>query len=162
MQNTMKNKSKAVTILLLLSVLSGSCQEESMIQNCEGENGQRIETFYNEELENLPCSLQNINPDTREVNLIIKTQADYIKYITCSAELPAIDFEKYFILAGRYRHHNCAVFDRQQVLLCNNRLIYKVKMREQICNAFTNVYYFAVIERKYEGLQVVFDVGFKN
>ncbi len=151
-----------MTILLLLSVLSGSCQEESMIQNCEGENGQRIDTFYNEELGNLPCSLQNINPDTKEVNLIIKTKADYEKYFTCSAELPTLDFEKYFILAGRYRHHQCAVFDRQQVLLCNNKLIYKVEMLELICAAFTDVYYFTVIERKYEGLQVVFDVGFKN
>ncbi len=162
MQNTMKEKSKAVIILLLLSVLSGSCQEETMIQNCEGENGQRIETFYNEELREIPCSMQHINPDTREVNLVIKTQADYEKYFTCIAELPTLDFTKYFILAGRYRHHNCAVFDRQQVLLCNNKLIYKVEMLEQICNAFTNVFYVTVIERKYEGLQVVFDVGFKN
>ncbi|MDO9553746.1 hypothetical protein [Rhodonellum sp.] len=162
MQNTMKSKSKAVTILLLLTVLSGSCQEESMIQNCEGENGQRIETFYNEELREIPCSIQNINPDTREVNLVIKTQADYDKYFTCSAELPTVDFEKYFILAGRYRHHQCAEFNRQQVFICNNKLIYKVEMHELICAAFTNVFYVTVIERKYEGLQVVFDVGFKN
>lgn len=133
-----------------------------MIQNCEGENGQRIETFYNQELEDLPCSLQNINPDTREVNLVIKTQGDYIKYFSCSAELPTLDFEKYFILAGRYRHQQCAVFDRQQVLLCNNKIIFKVEMIEQDCLDLTNVFYVTVIERKYEGLQGVFDVGFKN
>ncbi|WP_019596727.1 MULTISPECIES: hypothetical protein [Rhodonellum] len=158
----MKNQFKSVTILLLLTVLLGSCQEESLNQSCEGENSQRIETFYNEELENLPCSIQHINPDTREVNLVIKSQADYIKYFTCNTELPAIDFEKYFILAGRYRHHQCAEFNRQQVFICNNKLIYKVEMHELICAAFTNVFYVTVIERKYEGLQVVFDVGFKN
>ncbi len=156
----MKNQCKTMPILILFTLLSGSCQEEAMILNCEGENVQRIDTFYDDELENIPCSIQNINPDTKEVNLVIKTQADYEKYFTCSNELPVIDFEKYFILAGRYRHQQCAVFDRQQVLLCNNKLIYKVEMLELICASFTNVFYATVIEREYEGLSVVFDVGF--
>lgn len=156
----MENIFKAMTILLILTALSSSCQKEDVI--CEVDNAQQIETFYNNEFENIPCSLQNINTDDKVVNLVIKTQADYEKYFICSYAPPAVDFGKYFILTGRYRHHQCAMFDSQLVLLCNNKIVYKVGMLEQICAAFTNIYYFAVIEREYENLPVVFDVKFSN
>ena len=137
--------------------LTVSCHNENLPPECDV-----IETFYNDEFENITCSLQNINTDDQTVNLLIKTQADYEKYFICSTQLPAIDFEKYFILAGRYRHHQCAVFDSQQMLLCNNRIVYRVRILELICAAFTNVYYFAVIDRQYENLPVEFDVQFAN
>jgi hypothetical protein len=158
----MKNILKALTILLTSTALSSSCQKEDVVQKCEGDNAQQIETFYNDEFENIPCSVQNINTDDKVVDLVIKTQADYKKYFTCSTQLPDVDFEKYIILAGRYRHNQCAVFDNQQVLMCDDKIFYKVRMLVQDCQAITNVYYVTVIERKYENVPVIFDIKFAN
>ena len=157
--NTIKTLLNTIVILLFLTHLGG-CAEE--IQNCDGDNAQQLQTFYNDEFSNIPCSLQSIDNSDKEVNLIIKTQADYEKYFICSFQPPAVDFDKYFILAGRYRHHQCAVFDSQQTLLCENKLFYKVRMLPQDCQAITNVFYFAVIDRQHVNLPVVFDVKFMN
>ncbi|RZS95388.1 hypothetical protein [Cecembia calidifontis] len=149
-----------VSLLLLANI--GGCDDDAGIQTCEGDNAQQVQTYYNDEFRDIPCSLQNINTNDKVVNLVIKTQADYEKYFICSFQPPVVDFDKYFILAGRYRHHQCAVFDSQQTLICENKLYYKVRMLEQICAAFTNVHYFAVIDRQYENLPVVFEVKFSN
>jgi len=147
---------------LLFLVNIGGCNDDLGIQYCEGDNAQQVQTYYNDEFRNISCSLQNINTKDNVVNLVIKTQADYDKYFICSVQPPAVDFDKYFILAGRYRHHQCAVFDSHQVLLCKNRIVFKVRILEQICAAFTNVYYFVVIDRQHVNLPVVFDVKFSN
>jgi hypothetical protein len=159
----MKNKLKALIILFFLTALSSSsCQKEEVVQSCEGDNASQIETFYNEEFDENPCSLQNISADEEVLNLVIKTQVDYEKHFTCSNQLPPVDFEKYFILAGRYRHIQCAILDNQQVLMCDNKLFYKVRMLLQDCQAITNVFYVKVVEKKYENLPVAFDVKFSN
>lgn len=154
-------KTTAVSILLL-TVFVTSCQNEVVTQNCEGDNAQFLETFYSEEFTSVPCSLQNIESDVKEVNLIISSQPDFEKYFTCFEQFPEIDFEKYFILAGRYTHNNCAVFESQQISICNNKIIYKVRMLEQECHAITSVYYATVLEKKYNSLPVDFNVQFKN
>ncbi|MFD2035734.1 hypothetical protein ACFSKL_13100 [Belliella marina] len=156
----MKNILKMTPILLLLAALTCSCQNE-INPDCEGDNAQQVELFYVDEFESTPCGLQNIEGNEKETNLVITTQADFEKFFTCSEQLH-IDFDKYFILAGMYRHHQCAVFDSQQVVLCNNRIVYKVGLLEQICAALTNVSYFVVIDKQYENLPVVFDVKFSN
>jgi hypothetical protein len=138
-----------------------SCQKEGIRQNCDGENAQNIETFYAEEFENIICRLQNIGNDQKEVKLVITNQADFEKYISCSGQLPVIDFDKYFILSGAYIHHQCAVLIGQQVSICNNRIVYDVKLLEQDCQAVTTVYYVAVIEKKYSTLPVEFVFSFK-
>jgi hypothetical protein len=155
----MKNLLVPLTILMALS--AGSCKKEE-IQNCEGDNVQHIETHYLVEFQNTPCALQNINTESQIVNLIIKTLFDYENYITCSSQRPVIDFEKNFILAGRYRHHQCAVLDNQQVQICNNKLIYKVIMLEHDCQAITDIFYITAIEKEYENISIEFDVKFKN
>lgn len=144
------------------SVLTLSCEKAEAPVNCENMNGNVIDSFENLLFEDMTCLIQNINPDQGTVNLEIKTQSDYENYFACSSPLPEIDFENYFILAGRYRHRQCAVFDSQQVLLCNNRIVYRVRMLEQICAAFTNVYYFTVLEKKYSNWPVEFDVKLIN
>lgn len=156
----MKNIFKTMTVLLLLAELTGSCQKE-ISPNCEGENAQQVESFYMDEFENTPCGLQHIEGNEKETQLVITSQADFEKYFTCSEQLP-IDFDKYFILAGMYKHHQCALFDSQQVSTCNNEIVYKVRMLEQICQAPTAVFYATVIEKKYSALPVEFDVQFKN
>jgi hypothetical protein len=153
----MKNLFISSFSLLLMTWLTVSCHNENLSPECDV-----IETFYNDEFENITCSLQNINTDDQTVNLVIKTQADYEKYFICGTQLPAVDFDKYFIITGGYRHNNCAIFDSQQVQLCNNKIIYGVRMLEQDCHAITNVYYATVIEKKYENLAVEFDVKFAN
>jgi len=154
---------KTITVsILLLTVLATSCQNEVVTQNCVGDNVQLLQTFYSEEFATVPCSLQNIESTDKEVNLVISNQTDFEKYFTCTQLLPEIDFEKYFILAGRYKHNNCAVFDSQQVLICQNKIIYKVKLLEQDCKAITSVYYATVIEIKYNSIPVEFDIQFKN
>lgn len=158
----MKTLNSITSSILLLILLTTGCQNESVPQDCSGDNAQSIETFYSEELASIPCGLQNIESTEKEVNLIIANQVDLEKYFTCSEQLPEIDFNKYFILAGRYTHNNCAVFDSQQVSICNNKVIYKVKMLEQVCQAITSVFYATVIEKKYSNLPVDFDVQFKN
>jgi hypothetical protein len=158
----MKNLFRAYIIFLISTTLSSSCEDQSAAQNCDSSNPQQIETFLNDEFANNPCSIQNISTEEKEVNLVIKTQADYEKYFICSFGLPVVDFDKYFILAGRYQHFQCAIFDNQQVLLCNNIIIYKVSMERQVCQAITNVFYSVVIERQFENLDIEFDVKFLN
>lgn len=147
---------------LFLALLAFGCQDECIPQDCAGDNEQFIETFYSEEFAGIPCGLQNAESDEKEVNLIITTQTDFDKYFTCAAQLPVIDFDKYFILAGMYRHHQCAVFDSQSVSVCNNKINYRVTMLEQACQAITSVFYATVIEKEYNNLPVDFDVQFKN
>ncbi|MFD2036923.1 hypothetical protein ACFSKL_19115 [Belliella marina] len=156
----MKTIFKTMSGLFLLTVLIGSCQNE-INPDCEGDNAHQVESFYIDEFESASCGLQNIGGNEKETNLVITTQADFEKYFTCSEQL-TIDFDEYFILAGMYRHQQCAEFDSQQVLLCNNRIVYKVRMLEQICQAPIAVFYSTVIEKKHNALPVEFDVQFKN
>lgn len=147
---------------LFLTLPTFGCQNECIPQDCSGDNAQSIETFYSEEFAGAPCGLQNIDNDKKEVNLILTTQTDFDKYFNCAAQLPVIDFDNYFILAGMYRHHQCAVFDSQSVSVCNNKIKYSVTMLEQDCQAITSVFYATVIEKEYNNLPIDFDVQFKN
>lgn len=149
-----------MTILFFLTSVTGSCQTE-VDPDCDGDNVQQVESFYIDEFESTPCGLQNIEGNEKETHLVINTQADFEKYFTCAEQL-AIDFEEYFILAGMYRHHQCALLDSQQVSICNNKIVYKIRMREQICQAPSAVFYSIVIKKKYRALPVEFDVQFKK
>lgn len=142
-------------VLLWLTI---SCQNETALQDCSGDNAQSLQTFYSDELTSIPCALQNIESNETEVKVVIVNQVDLEKYFTCAEQLPEIDFDKFIILAGRYRHQQCAVFESQQVLLCNNKILYRVRVLEQACAAFTSVYYYSVIGKVYENLPVVFDI----
>jgi len=158
----MKTKIHIASCVFLLLLLTISCQNETALQDCSGDTAQYLQTFYSDEFANIPCTLQNIESTEKEVSVRIEDQSDLEKYFSCAEQLPKIDFDKYIIIAGRYRHHQCAILESQQVLLCNNKIFYKVRMLEQACAAFTNVYYFAVIDRAYENLPVEFDVKFSN
>ncbi|WP_339700963.1 hypothetical protein [Algoriphagus aquimarinus] len=78
--------SKYFTVsFLFLALLTFGCQDECVSQDCAGDNAQFIETFYSEEFASTPCGLQNIDSDEMEVNLVISTQTDFDKYLTCAA-----------------------------------------------------------------------------
>jgi hypothetical protein len=155
----MKKLILAMTSLILMAV---SCHKEALIPNCEGDNAYHIGTFYSDEFRDTPCSLQNVSTDDKVVNHVIKTQGDYEKYIACGIQRPAVDFEKYYILAGRYRHNYGAKLYTQQVLICNNKIIYEVRLEGQDSNTFMDVFYATVIERKYVNMSIEFDVKFIN
>ena len=158
----MKTIIHIASCVFLLILLTISCQNESIQQDCSGDNAQSLQTFYSDELTNVPCSLQNIESTEKEVNVVIANQADLEKYFTCAGQLSEIDFEKYIILAGRYRHHQCAIFDNQQIVLCNSKVVYRVWLLEQDCLAVMSVFYATVIEKKYSDLSIEFDVQFKK
>ena len=146
-------------IVFLFNV--GGCEKDEPLE-CSGDSAEQVDAFYNEEFATMQCFLRNIGTTEKHVNLIIETQSDYEKYFDCTSTPPIVDFEKYSMLAGRFQHHQCARFDSQQVLLCNNKLYYKVGLREQDCQAITNVFYMVVIEKKHENTAVTFEVNFTN
>lgn len=158
----MKTLKNSMGSILFLIILAFGCQNENLPQDCSGEDAQYLETFYFEELASIPCALQNIESTEKEVNLRIESQADLEKYFTCHEQLPEIDFEGYFILAGRFTHHQCAMFDNQQIFFCNNKVVYRVKLVEQDCLAITSVFYAIVIEKKYSNFSIEFDVQLKK
>lgn len=150
---------KNTTGILFLILLAFGCQNESIPQDCSGDVALFLQTYYSEEFKNTQCEFQNIDNNEKQVNLVIASQADFDKYFTCSDQL-TIDFDKYFILAGVYRHHQCAIFDNQQVFLCNDKVVYRVRMLEQDCLAVMSVFYATVIEKKYSDRSIEFDVQF--
>ncbi len=151
-----------ILVYILMALQITGCQTESIPQNCEGDNAQYLPTFYSSEFTSVSCGLRNVDNEQKEINLIITNQADFEKYIFCSSQPPVIDFEKYFILTGVYRHHQCAVLDSQQILICNSKIIYKVNIQEQICQAAIPVFYITAIEKKYSHFDIEFNVRFKN
>lgn len=144
----MKNILYSITVcLVLLPVFSIGCQKEDKFENSDGESVQYIKTFYSAEFDDAFCSLQNVSTTDKKVNLVITNQVDFEKYMSCDIQPPVIDFEKYFILTGVYKHNQCAVFDSQQVYICNNKIIYNVKMLRKDCQAITSLFYVAAIEK---------------
>jgi len=157
MRTNYNNLKRCILLLIFIGSISVSCGED-VSQNCEGDTAQPIETFYEPEFEEVNCILQNTDPNEKEVHLIIKNQEGYETYFSCIEGLPAIDFDEYFILAGVYGHHQCAVFDNQSVVLCENRLIYRVRLQEKDCFALTDIHYFTVLSKGHENSKIKFDI----
>jgi hypothetical protein len=152
----MKNALRVLLNLLVFGFAFG-CEEKTV---CDGEMAFQVQTFLTEEFE--ACGLQNLDHRQKEVNLIIKTQAEFEKYVSCQPQSDPIDFNEFFLLAGRYKHQQCVRFDRQEVTICENRIFYTVNLMEQDCYSISDVFYFALIDRKFEDLEVKFNVKFKN
>lgn len=157
------NRLLPFALVVFLMLMGMGCEEE-IATNCEGDNAQPVETFFTEDFEIATCQLnaENIDHSEKETHLIIKTQSDFEKYVSCTENAPTIDFDEYFVLAGIYRHQQCAIFDRQSVVLCEERLIYRVRLLEQDCLAITSVTYFTVISKDHDSKEVEFDVQFSN
>ena len=165
MQKPSKNAKRLFPFALAgaLMLMSMGCGEE-LNTNCDGDNAQPIETFFDSDFDSAICQLnaQNIDQSEKETHLIIKTQNDFERYVNCTENAPTIDFDKYFVLAGVYRHHHCALIDRQSVVLCKGKLIYRVRLLELDCPSFTSVTYFTVMSKDYDSKEVEFDVQFVN
>lgn len=161
MKDLIQEQKILIPICLALIMLTFySCKEE--FKDCSGDNAQSIDTYYENDFETAFCQLQNIDISKEEIHLIIKSQTDFEKHVSCTEDLPKIDFDQYFVLAGIYRHHQCAAFDQQSVLLCGNNLIYRVRLLEQDCLAAIPVLYFTVIGKEFDDNEIEFDVEFSN
>lgn len=155
-----KQKIFIPTCFALIMLTFYSCKEE--FKDCTGDNAQSIDTYYENEFENAFCQLQNIDDSKEETHLIIKSQSDYEKYVSCTEKLPTIDFDEYLVLAGVYRHHQCALFNWQSVVLCENEIIYRVRLLEQDCQILTSITYFNVISKEFDENKIEFDVQFSK
>jgi len=150
-----------IFLLSIIGMLTGGCVED-LDQGCRMENAQSIDTFYDAEFLALNCGPKNLEGYGMSEVYEIKSQSDYIEYITCSSDLPEFNFEDFFILAGVYRHHQCAIFDSQSVVVCGDQLIYTVFLLEQDCHAVTPVPYMTAVSREFENKAIRFEAQFVN
>ena len=104
--------------------------------------------------------LQHINEEETIVNLVINSQTDYEKYITCIGTSPAIDFTKHTLLAGRIKTTTIDHLDSQSVVRSCFELKYTVTIEEGVATQPYVVYYFALIAKTY--IPVSFDVRYKQ
>jgi hypothetical protein len=154
----MKTKLKISLSLLFLWLAIGGCEPSFDSEKCEGENTLLVESYFSKEINEFPCGLTNLDEKAKQINLIIETKSDFEKYFSCNEGFPDIDFNKYFILAGRYTHKNCAVLINQNVVICENTLVYNVNIQAQICNGISDVYYYQIVLRDYLKYKIKFNV----
>jgi len=158
------SKSKVIRLLLILPIIGViliGCVED-LDQGCRLENALSIEKFFEDEFRALDCSPEDLQGNSMSEIYVIKNQSDYIKHIHCSADLPEVNFDDYFILAGVYKHHQCAIFESQSVVVCGDQLIHTVFLLEQDCLAITPVSYMTAVSREFESKAIRFEVQFSN
>lgn len=155
----MNSIGKNLIISLLVAKALISCEPSFDLENCTGENGMQVETFYNEEFQQFPCGIQLDDESFGTRNFIIKTQEEFENLITCNAGAPTIDFNEYFVLAGRFRYKDVANLQSQSVILCENRLVYNVEIQKTILNSITNTFYYQVISKEYINYEIIFNVN---
>jgi len=146
-----------MTMSLGIMIVSMGCEDEVSV-NCDGDRAQPVEQFYEDEYDVANCQFKNLEIKAGENNFVIKNQNDYEKFVTCNDDLPNIDFDKYFILAGVYQHHQCATLVNQQILNCNGKINFNVKIEETDCLVITEVTYLVVLERKYEKIPISYNI----
>jgi hypothetical protein len=151
-----------VWICLCIPSLSG-CAKRNPDKNCSGKDMEELVTFYQGEFSDRACFVQAIDEGDPVQNRVINNTTDYIKYIQCGLAAPDIDFDKYVVLATRYKHNQCAVLSGQKVEVCNKeRIIFTVEISEQDCSAPASLFGFAVVEKKNNTLPVEFNTNLKK
>ncbi len=96
------------------------------------------------------CTLKNLNDiDFGLADMvIIQTQADYEKYVVCQYYVPAIDFQKKTLLAGRYFSVNADFIDSENVYVnCNGDYFFTAHLHSGISPTLTVIYFFATIPK---------------
>ena len=176
------------TAFLLLSLLMAGCQkkgapheeeEEQTIDavfmaldenapplNC-GEGGTPVPVFYTEEIANGFCRLEVPLVDSaakskRGIGAVIRNKAAFDKFFTCRETRPPIDFDKYFVLAGFYRHHSGAFFKNHEILQCGDSIFFKIHMKKGLQAATYSVFSMVSIEKKYSNMAIHFEMEFTD
>ena len=154
-------KSLKTLVITIHLVLLYSCQDD-WLKRCEDDNSKQVD-FKDLRIEGIrECVLQNIDNSSKEVNKKLDNRDDLEKHLNCSYEglEYEFDFEEYFILTGKFSHHQCAGLMGHTVFICNSKLVYQVNIVQLDCQAFETVYYGVLVPRIYQDLSVVFDVQF--
>ncbi len=71
-------------------------------------------------------------------------------------DFPAIDFSNYALLCGRKTYMNCIRLDSVCVVEICNKIQHRVYIREGICGAIVDIYYFTLIPASYANRKVEF------
>lgn len=142
------------TIYLLIFI---GCQDLPDRKSCQEDNRLYVPSLDESETTFQTCYYTK----DENFNLIIDSQKVLDKHFSCQEDFE-IDFDNYFILAGRYTYKSCFSIISEELFICNNTLIYQVNLNELVCDAVTTENYFKVIERKYYKRKIHFDVNFNN
>lgn len=94
--------------------------------------------------------------DKSEVNLIIKSEKDFNKYLISRNGFPGIDFSKNVLLCGRKTYMHCVRLDSVNVVEMCNKIQHRVYIREGICGAITDIYYFTLVPVNYSKKKIDF------
>lgn len=146
-------------ISLLVGTALISCEPSFDPEKCLGEDPFLVETFYNEELLQFPCAILLEDESYGARNFIITTQDEFDEIFNCNDGFPTIDFNQYFVLAGRFRYRDDASLQSQSVILCENKLVYNVEIKKSILNSISNVFYYQVVDREYLNRDIIFNVN---
>ncbi|ODS77202.1 MAG: hypothetical protein ABS46_18375 [Cytophagaceae bacterium SCN 52-12] len=103
-------------------------------------------------------TLQNIDESQDEVNLVLLSWQDFENYVESSMELPAIDFSKQVVLAGRKKWHQCIGFSGYSVQAGCRKVFYRVYLDQMDCLMLESVTFFTVISREAASGKVEFEI----
>lgn len=152
------NRTRKVKYLLVFcSVLMGASCEEHAPCTSEGEfTAVESLTFF--DLNTPYAWVQNVDDDETTVNLIIQNQQDYEKYVGIREDTlrPVIDFNHYFLLAGRVKANYSDEIIFQKVIDNCNDFLFEVRYGGGALPVITSVNYFAIVPNGYSTMS--FDI----
>jgi hypothetical protein len=132
---------KYLLIPFFTGCLMISCQD-----HCDGPSTP-IAFELSTEASNRFCTLQNVDKQKTEVDLVIKTQADLEKYVACNTNLE-VDFSSRMILAGGYLSNHCAEVTSQSVERnCKGEIVYNVEILKGDCDSMSWVDYLVIVDK---------------
>lgn len=131
--------------MLSTSFLFQRCENDS----CPDDENAVVESFQFLNVDTQYAWVQGVDPNKPTVNLVIKSQQDYDKYIGTSSDIkrPSIDFSQFVLLAGRTITPECAFVGSQIVLDRCGTYTFEVTLEPKDCHAFTTSNYFVIIHK---------------
>lgn len=155
MLNRFKNHMKNIFLYTFLTAVIFSCTSDLADPACLAED---IKPVPFEVLDRL--RLKNIDESKDKINLIIRSEKDYRKFvINQSGELPQVDFSKHILLCGQKRYMHCIHLKGVDVIDKCGKIEHQIHVLEKICGAIEYVYYFTLIPAGYAGNE---DITFKE
>ncbi|MBT0811875.1 hypothetical protein KIH41_11360 [Litoribacter ruber] len=106
------------------------------------------------------CDLGGVDKDADEVVVVIRNQADLNRHIQCESLRININFEESFLIAGKIRSYDCGYLAEQNTVLDCGRLVHKVLVQSEDCQAITVVPFLVVIPRSLVDYEVSLKVDY--
>jgi hypothetical protein len=142
---------KKVCLLAIILCICSGCQDES---KCLFKSNIEFDKLVTNE-ETGFCFLKE-----RYNNYVLQNQSEYEELVGCN-QATFIDFDIHTLLAGSIEIPTTGRVSSQSVKKdCKNRLIFKVDIQEGNGQAFSTIYYFAIISKIQAGTSVNFDVKY--